>query len=40
MLRSRFTETQIVAVLQRRSAGTKAANAHREFGISVATFYA
>jgi putative transposase len=36
---SRFTETQIVAVLKRLKAGAKAADVRREFGISETTLY-
>jgi hypothetical protein len=39
MRTSRFTETQIVAVLKRRNAGAKAADVCREFGISETTLY-
>jgi hypothetical protein len=39
MRKSRFTETQIVAVLKRLKAGAKAADVCREFGISETTLY-
>jgi len=39
MKKTRFTETQIVAVLKRQEAGIKVSGLCRELGISDATFY-
>ena len=39
MKKTRFTETQIVAVLKRHEAGIKVSDLSRELGISDATFY-
>lgn len=39
MRKSRFTETQIVTVLQKAEQGHKVADLCRELGISEATFY-
>lgn len=39
MKRSRFTEDQIIAVLQEHEAGAKTADLARKHGISEATFY-
>ncbi|GIV29795.1 MAG: transposase [Bacteroidia bacterium] len=39
MKRSRFTESQIVAILKQHEAGMNAADLCREHGISHATFY-
>lgn len=39
MKKSRFTESQIVAVLQKAEQGQKIADLCRELGISEATFY-
>lgn len=39
MRKSRFTETQIVTVLQKAEQGQKIADLSRELGISEATFY-
>ena len=39
MKRTKFTETQIVAVLKRQEAGIKVSDLCRELGISDATFY-
>jgi putative transposase len=39
MKKTRFTETQIVAVLKRQEAGIKVSDLCRELGISDATFY-
>ena len=39
MKKTRFTETQIVSILQKHEAGIKTADICREYGISEATFY-
>jgi putative transposase len=39
MKKTRFTETQIVAILKQQEAGIKVADLCREHGISDATFY-
>jgi len=39
MKKTRFTETQIVAILKRQESGEKVADLSRELGISDATFY-
>lgn len=39
MKKTRFTETQIVAILKRHESGEKVADLSREHGISEATFY-
>lgn len=39
MKKTRFTETQIVAILKKQEAGMKTADICREHGISDATFY-
>ena len=39
MRRSRFTETQIVAILQEAAAGKKAREICHQHGISEATYY-
>jgi putative transposase len=39
MKKSRFTETQIVSILQKHESGTKVSELCREFGISEQTFY-
>ncbi len=39
MKRSRFSEEQIVKILQQQEAGTKVADLVREHGISEQTFY-
>ena len=39
MRTSKFSETQIVAVLKQQEAGMKVADLCREHGISAATFY-
>ncbi len=39
MKRTRFTETQIVAILKKQEAGIKTSDICREHGISDATFY-
>jgi putative transposase len=39
MKKSRFTDSQILAVLKQGEAGTPVANLCREHGISSATFY-
>jgi putative transposase len=39
MKKTRFTETQIVAILKKQEAGMKTTDICREHGISEATFY-
>ncbi len=39
MKRSRFTESQIVAIIKKQEAGSKVADICREHGISDQTFY-
>ncbi len=39
MKRSRFSEEQIIGILQEQEAGTKTADVCRQHGISDATFY-
>jgi putative transposase len=39
MKRSRFTEEQIIGLLQEQEAGAKTADVCRKYGISDATFY-
>jgi putative transposase len=39
MVRKRYTEEQIIAVLQEAEAGTKVAELCRKYGISDATYY-
>ena len=39
MKKTRFTETQIVAILKRQESGIKVSDLCRELGISDATFY-
>src|ERR1700757_2119376 len=39
MKRSRFTEEQIIAVLQEQEAGVPTAEVCRKYGVSSATFY-
>ena len=39
MVRKRYTEEQIIAVLQQGEAGTKVAELCRKYGISDATYY-
>ena len=39
MKKTRFTETQIVAILKKQEAGMKTSDLCREYGISDATFY-
>lgn len=39
MKKTRFTETQIVAILKKQEAGIKTSELCREYGISDATFY-
>lgn len=39
MKKTRFTETQIVAILKKQEAGIKTSDICREHGISDATFY-
>jgi putative transposase len=39
MKRSRFTEEQIIAILQEHEAGAKTADLCRKHGLSEATFY-
>jgi putative transposase len=39
MKKTRFTETQIVAILKKQEAGIKTMDVCREHGISEATFY-
>ncbi len=39
MVRKRYTEEQIIAVLQEAEAGTKVAELCRKYGISEATYY-
>jgi putative transposase len=39
MKKTRFTETQIIAILKKREAGLKVSDICREHGISDATFY-
>jgi putative transposase len=40
MRKSRFSETQIIAALQRQERGEKARDIARELGVSEAAFYA
>jgi len=39
MKKSRYSETQIIAILKKQEAGMKTADLCREHGISQATFY-
>lgn len=39
MKKSRYSETQIIAILRKQEAGMKTADLCREHGISQATFY-
>ena len=39
MKKSRYSETQIIAILKKQEAGMKTADICREHGISQATFY-
>jgi putative transposase len=39
MKKSRFSETQILAILKQQEAGMKVADICREYGMSQATFY-
>jgi putative transposase len=39
MKKTRFTETQIVAILKKQEAGIKTSDLCRDYGISDATFY-
>jgi len=39
MARKRYTEEQIIGVLQEAEAGTKVAELRRKYGISEATYY-
>ena len=39
MKKTRFTETQIIAAINRQEAGAKISDLSRELGISEATFY-
>ena len=39
MKKSRYSETQIIAILKKQEAGMKTADICREYGISQATFY-
>ncbi len=39
MKKTRFTETQIVSILQQQEAGKSVKDISREYGISDATFY-
>lgn len=39
MKQSRYSETQIIAILRKQEAGMKTADICREYGISQATFY-
>lgn len=39
MKKSRFSETQIIAILKQQEAGMKVADICREYGMSQATFY-
>jgi putative transposase len=38
-MKKRFTEEQIIKVLQKNASGTSAKEVCREFGISIQTFY-
>jgi putative transposase len=39
MKKTRFTETQIIAILKKQEAGMKVSDISREYNISDATFY-
>jgi putative transposase len=39
MKKTRFTETQIIAILKKQEAGMKVSDITREHGIGLATFY-